>query len=193
MCNEGKMLDIQGVLDFVGARRVGVYVAHPDDETLWAGGLLAALPSTTIVYACSIPVRDPERAARFFDACAALDVQGRLLPHPEVLGGSLTHLDLYKDTMEKFDVILTHGINGEYGHLHHIQVHTWVLRNTRRHVLLFGDAPGYELDDDLVKKKMDALACYDHCSPTDRGKTKYDALVELYGISNIKREGYEIA
>ena len=103
-------------------RSVVVVVAHPDDETLWAGGYLAAHPGTTIV-CCSVPEKDPQRVRPFFEVCRQLKAR------PVVAAASLAAneetLDLWPAQLiaEQFDLILTHNRLGEYGHGHHIDVH----------------------------------------------------------------------
>ena len=53
-------------------RQVAVVVAHPDDETLWAGGLLLGHPewSPFIVTLCR--GQDPDRAPKFQRALECL-------------------------------------------------------------------------------------------------------------------------
>lgn len=101
-------------------QRNAVVVAHPDDESLWCGGLLARYSKLTdfTVFCCSIPIHDPVRAFHFFDACKVLGVEGRILPFVEQtrLTG-LSHISLLD-----YDCVITHGPRGEYGHQHHKQV-----------------------------------------------------------------------
>jgi LmbE family N-acetylglucosaminyl deacetylase len=141
--------------------------AHPDDETLWAGGLLARfrhLPWT--VLCCSIPRLDPLRAWRFFDACAVLGVQGRLFPVTEKPPGEdlagLEHIDL-----AGFDCIVTHGKNAEYGHRQHAQVHRFIVNNHKdKRIIGFGWRPGGRgeltlgLSPAEAEQKRIALDCY---------------------------------
>ena len=55
-----------------------VIVAHPDDETLWAGGTILMHPETnwTIVVLCK--KNDPDRSVRFNRALDLLQAQGRM-------------------------------------------------------------------------------------------------------------------
>ena len=70
--------------DILG-RNPTIIVAHPDDETMWAGGLIAtyhALNWTAIC--CTIPRLDPARAWDWFGACKKLGIRERLLwPYQE--------------------------------------------------------------------------------------------------------------
>lgn len=162
--------------------RVGIFVAHPDDETIWAGGLLSVLHRPT-VYACSIPFRDPIRVQKFFDACCSLNVDGRILPHSEAIQEPFPYLDAYTHLLHEFGLLVTHNASGEYGHHHHKQIHDWVVDNAKCPILCFGygEHEGFELDSLSKWEKTAALNCYNHKSITDGGMTKADALRRVYG------------
>ncbi len=100
--------------------RVAVIVAHPDDETLWAGGLLLSHPewSPFIVTLCR--GEDPERAPKFFKAVDYLGgtgAMGNLDDGPDQFPLSSKHVE---DTIlsllpgTTFDILLTHAPQGEY-------------------------------------------------------------------------------
>lgn len=165
-----------------------VIVAHPDDETLWAGGFIASHPGVTVI-CCTVPRRDPERAIRFFDACRVLGAFPVLIPFVEPPANeSIEHLDLLE--LEGFDWVVTHNHKGEYGHQHHKDVYEWVESHTACPMYVFG----YEMEGEPAiktsisgvfgKVKIEALQCYDHCSPSDNGKTKWEALLDTYNISS---------
>jgi LmbE family N-acetylglucosaminyl deacetylase len=104
-----------------------VIVAHPDDETLWAGGLLLSHPewSPTIVTLCRGD--DLDRAPRFRRALACLRAQGAmgtLDDGPDQLPldtGSVQDAILALLPEREYDLLLTHGPEGEY---------TWHRRHT---------------------------------------------------------------
>lgn len=100
--------------------RVAVIVAHPDDETIWAGGLLLSHPewSTCIVTLCR--GKDPDRAPKFHRALERLGAIGAMgdvndgpaqvpLPSTTIQDAILTLLP-WRD----FDLLLTHAPDGEY-------------------------------------------------------------------------------
>lgn len=98
-----------------------VIVAHPDDETLWAGGSIILHPQWrwTIVALCR--ARDPDRSPRFVRALGRLGAQtgrmGNLDDSPEQLPlqqalVQQSILNLLEQT--RFDIIITHSVYGEY-------------------------------------------------------------------------------
>lgn len=164
-----------------GAKRgLGIF-AHPDDESLWCGGLIARADVEWTIVCCSIPPRDPVRAYKFFLACETLGAKGRLLPFPEE-SFIVDDRTMYVDFSD-FDFVLTHGAAGEYGHAHHIALHDLI--RERVPVVRFIGYGGkgrftVPLDETLRAKKLAALKCYDHVSVSD-GTLKWQALLDYYG------------
>lgn len=159
-------------------------VAHPDDESLWFGGLLAAEPGDWTVICCSIPRTDPIRAWKFFDACDVLGAKARMIPAVETAPGeALKFVD--QIDLSAFEQIVTHGAVGEYGHGHHLQLNRVLRARYPGKVLTgcYGKAPGPKriaLSEHQLGIKMAALRCYDHTSPSD-GQPKWRALLDRYG------------
>lgn len=176
------------MVDLVGDNSVLV-VAHPDDECLWFGGLLARWGSKFTVICCSIPVHDPIRADKFHDACSVFGASSEIIPHSEIEPLRLDLLDL-----DSYDTIVTHGPGGEYGHLQHKEVSAYI---AARWPHAIGSAYGAQSRDMLLKLaddewalKIKALHCYDHVSRTDR-KPKWEALLDAYnGKFDLRSEPY---
>ncbi len=97
-----------------------VIVAHPDDETLWAGGTILMRPESewTIVTLCR--KSDSDRAPRFYrvmERLCATGVMGDVDDGPEqtpLNGRKVQAAILELLPSNSFDVILTHGLHGEY-------------------------------------------------------------------------------
>jgi hypothetical protein len=97
-----------------------VIVAHPDDETLWAGGMILMHPQVrwSIVTLCRRS--DRERAGRFFKAMEYLGAQGQMGdlddgPQQKPLNEREVEDTIIKLLPSgKFDLIITHSLFGEY-------------------------------------------------------------------------------
>lgn len=95
-------------------------VAHPDDETLWAGGTVLMHPDWqwTVITLCRRS--DPDRAPRFFRALQELGAQGAMgdlndEPSQPPLDDSLIE-ETVRSLLSRtnFSLLLTHGPQGEY-------------------------------------------------------------------------------
>jgi LmbE family N-acetylglucosaminyl deacetylase len=111
-----------------------VIVAHPDDETLWMGGLMLLHPQTrwTVIALCR--KSDPDRSARFMrvmEYLGAKGIMGDLDDSPEQK--PLAEREIRKTIlsllpMDRFDLVLTHSRWGEYTrHLRHEETSRAVL------------------------------------------------------------------
>jgi len=100
--------------------RAAVVVAHPDDETLWAGGTVRMHPDWqwTVVSLCR--ATDPDRAPRVLRAVQELGGMGKmgnLDDGPEQLPLDETEVQQVLLSLlpsEHFDFVLTHSPYGEY-------------------------------------------------------------------------------
>jgi LmbE family N-acetylglucosaminyl deacetylase len=110
-------------------KRVGVIVAHPDDETLWAGGTLLLHPAWQVTIITLCRGDDLDRAPKFARVCAALGAEGRMGTLDD--GPTQAPLDpgLVQQTIRDlldgadFDLLFTHGPDGEYTwHRRHVEV-----------------------------------------------------------------------
>lgn len=110
-------------------KSIVVIVAHPDDETLWAGGIMLEHPLNNWFIVCLCRASDRDRAARFKNALVLLKAQGVMgdlddgpNQHP------LDEKELEDEILRllpctHFDLILTHDSVGEYTrHLRHEEV-----------------------------------------------------------------------
>ena len=180
----------------LSGRRRALVVAHPDDEAMWFAGAVIRHPGDWTIICCSIPLRDPARAYKFFDACHVLGAKGRLIPFQESPATQpMKNLGLLD--LSGFDVIVTHNRAGEYGHQHHRSVHENIVTRWPDRVVVsgygLGQPPDFEvaLNDAQWQRKLDAIRCYDHVSPSDHGVPKSTALIARYGATfNLRSEPY---
>lgn len=119
-----------------------VIVAHPDDETLWAGGTLLSHPEVqwTIVTLCR--ARDPDRTSRFYQACELYRAEGRMADLDDGPKQVPLSDDRVQETIlhllpfQRYDLILTHGRRGGYTrHLRHEEVSSAVTALCGMHCL----------------------------------------------------------
>ena len=110
-------------------KSVAVIVAHPDDETLWAGGTILSNPSWKCFIVCLCRKSDAERAAKFYKALQFLKSEG-------IMGDLDDEPDqkpLDKKEVERaimhllpkthFDLVVSHNPSGEYTrHIRHEEV-----------------------------------------------------------------------
>lgn len=100
--------------------RVAVVVAHPDDETLWAGGLLLSHPewSTFVLTLCR--GEDPDRSERFRQALSRLGACGAMGNLDDGVDQFPLSTQRVQDAIlsllpkRDFDLLLTHAPQGEY-------------------------------------------------------------------------------
>lgn len=115
--------------------RVAVLVAHPDDETLWAGGTLLMHGGWKISVGTLCRAGDADRAPRFFRALDRLGAKGTMADLDDGPAQAPLADEAVSSTLqslvpqERLDLILTHAPKGEYTrHLRHEEVARSVLK-----------------------------------------------------------------
>jgi len=171
--------------------KVVVLVAHPDDETLWAGGTLLRQGEWTTFVGTLCRAGDDDRAPRFFRALDLLGAKGAMAdlddgPDQKPLDESHVRTSLLSLVpREHFDLVLTHSPRGEYTrHLRHEEVSRSVLRMwacgeiQSRELWLFAyddeggrRLPRSERDADVVVELSDEV-----------WSVKRDLLTRIYGF-----------
>lgn len=116
-------------------KSVVVIVAHPDDETLWAGGTILSHPFWNVYIISLCRASDTDRAPKFKEVLKVLKAEGRMgdlddgpdqdpLDEKEV---EETIIGLFPP--QHFDLIISHNPNGEYTrHLRHEEVSKAVIK-----------------------------------------------------------------
>ncbi|MBN2348141.1 MAG: PIG-L family deacetylase [Bacteroidales bacterium] len=108
------------------AKSVAVIVAHPDDETLWAGGTILSHPSWQWFIVCLCRGSDKDRAPRFYNALKVLKsdgVMGDLDDGPDqkpLEEKEVEDVILNLLPSKHFDLVISHNPSGEYTrHIRH--------------------------------------------------------------------------
>lgn len=107
-------------------------VAHPDDESIFFGGLLAETARSQAWHVVCVTDgngegRAGERSKEFIKACQMLGVaRHEQLNFPDAPGERID-VEKLQEQLERlkeqgFERVYTHGIIGEYGHKHHQDV-----------------------------------------------------------------------
>jgi len=169
-----------------------VVVAHPDDETLWAGGTMLLHPDSCWTVVTLTRKSDPDRAPRFHKALErynARGVMGDLDDGPEQKPlGTVEVQDAIMDLLpsDRLDLLLTHGPWGEYtSHKRHEEVSRAIrtLRQSER--LRVGEIWMFAYDDKGGKRLPQPLPDADAYVrlPQEVWREKYRLITEVYGFA----------
>jgi LmbE family N-acetylglucosaminyl deacetylase len=116
-------------MDNKSIKSVAIIVAHPDDESLWAGGTILTHPSWKCFIISLCRKKDEDRANKFYKVLKELHAIGNMgdlddEPEQKPLSNNeveVAILDLLPQT--HFDLIITHNPHGEYTkHIRHEEV-----------------------------------------------------------------------
>jgi LmbE family N-acetylglucosaminyl deacetylase len=175
-----------------GFHNCAVIVAHPDDETLWAGGTILMNPRLewTIITICRAD--DPDRAQRFYRTLELLGAHGAMGDlddgprQPPLSPDRVEQTILSLLPRHTFDLVITHNPRGEYTrHRRHEETARAVAalladgRLTADHALTFAyeDAAGSYLPRPIPNP--DFLLDL----PEDVWQKKYRIVTDAYGFT----------
>jgi LmbE family N-acetylglucosaminyl deacetylase len=172
--------------------KCAVIVAHPNDETLWAGGTLLLHPDTkwTIITMCG--KNDPDRAARFFKAVEQYNAKGVMGDLDDGPGQTPLDFMLVQKTIlellpsERFDLVITHSKWGEYTrHLRHEETAKAVFNLWNSDRLHANQVWSFAYEDGNKKYLPRAArdADYPVELPEQIWQQKYQTITEIYGFT----------
>lgn len=178
-------------------KTVAIIVAHPDDETLWAGGTILNYPYWKYFIVCLSRVTDPERAPRFYNALKILKsdgVMGDLDDGPDqkpLAENEVEQAILQLLPLKHYDLIITHNPTGEYTkHLRHEEISKAVITLWQAKKIMADELWTFAYEDgnkQYYPKPIEKATIYR--TLTKRiWLQKYSIITQTYGF---EKEGWE--
>jgi LmbE family N-acetylglucosaminyl deacetylase len=169
-----------------------IVAAHPDDETLWAGGTILIHPEAiwTIVTLCRRS--DADRRAKFFNVLREYGAEGAMGDLDDGPEQNPLDKELVKKTItdllgrKKFDLVITHSAEGEYTrHLRHEETAEAVADLYRAGLLKTDKVWSFAYEDGSGAYPARAIEKADIYLqlPDDIWQEKYKIITELYGFA----------
>ncbi len=172
-------------------RTIAVIVAHPDDETLWAGGTILENPSNDWFIVCLSRAGDPDRSRRFYDALKVMKVKGIMGDMED--GPDQEPLDIKKLEAEilhllppvQYELIITHDVSGEYTrHKRHEEVNKAVMTLWHENKISTNEVWTFAYEDNNAKyfpKAIDYAPIFETLTESI-WQQKYNLITQTYGF-----------
>lgn len=172
-------------------KTIVVIVAHPDDETLWAGGTILSHPAFEWYIVSLCRGNDSNRAPKFYQALKILKAKGsmsdlddgpeqRPLSEKEVENAILDLLPA-----KHFDLVISHNPAGEYTrHIRHEEIGKAVINLWNTNKIAANEYWAFAYEDDNKKyfpKPIENASIYSILTKQIWQK-KYSIITETYGF-----------
>ncbi len=169
-------------------------VAHPDDETIWAGGTVLMHPGWQWIVISLCRASDQNRAPRFQQAVQELGGTGRMgdlddgpeqLPLPEA---EVQQMLLSLLPPEHFDLVVTHSPYGEYTrHRRHEETSRAVVSLWEKGLIRTGEVRMFAYEDSGKGGRDDLPQAIKTAHlvvqlPENTWREKYRTITEIYGF-----------
>ncbi len=175
------------------SRKVALIVAHPDDETLWAGGTILSHPGWECFIVCLCRGSDQDRAPRFKQALKALKsegVMGDLDDGPDqkpLKEGEVENAILELLPQKYFDLVISHHPSGEYTrHIRHEETGQAVIRLWHAGRISAGEHWVFAYEDgnkEYLPRPMETAALYRTLTKRIWNR-KYSIITGIYGFDS---------
>lgn len=178
-------------------KQVAIIVAHPDDETLWAGGTILSHPEWHCYVISLCRKNDADRAPKFRRVLDALHADGDMgdmddAPDQTPLADGVVEkaiLDLLPH--KEFDLIVTHSIFGEYTrHRRHEEIGRAVIRLWHKCKVRTKELQAFAYEDrhrEYLPVVIGDAPIY-YSLPNDLWKRKYEIINRIYGFNETSWE-----
>jgi len=178
-------------MDRNSSKNVALIVAHPDDETLWAGGTVLSHPSWNCFIVCLCRGSDADRYPRFAQALKVLKAEGIIGdlddgPEQKPLDDKeiqQTILDLLPANY--FDLLISHHPAGEYTrHIRHEETGKAVISLWHSGKISAGELWAFAYEDgqkNYLPRPIETAGIYNALSKRI-WRRKYSIISEIYGF-----------
>jgi LmbE family N-acetylglucosaminyl deacetylase len=178
-------------MDRLSAKTAAVIVAHPDDETLWAGGTILSHPEWNWFIVCLCRGNDEDRSPRFYNALNILKaegIMGSMDDGPEqkpIDENEIGHAILNLLPVNHFDLVISHNPTGEYNrHIRHEETGKAVIMLWNSNKISTEELWTFAYTDSNKKHLPVAVENADICQTLAKRiwQQKYRIITETYGF-----------
>ncbi|MFD2670545.1 PIG-L deacetylase family protein [Marinicrinis sediminis] len=137
-------------------------VAHPDDECIFGGHALLIEKGWKVI--CLTNGTHPVRSVEYKKVMTELGVSYEMWNYPDLWGGDFDRNSLKQKLTQtlnnqSYQKIVTHNLNGEYGHSQHRALSEIMHELVRENLFVFGTSHTM-LPYQIIQKKIQLLSYY---------------------------------
>ena len=183
-------MDLYKFFSLNGYQKVAVIVAHPDDETLWAGGTVLVNPDVEWSVHCICRKSDPDRSRKFRNAMKMFKAAGAMGDVYDGLNQEPDRGEVEREIIEifpgqEYDAVITHSPFGEYTrHARHEEVSRAVIKLFREGYFSARELWMFAYEDGGKKYLPRAIEQADvlYELPKDIFEIKYKMITDIFGF-----------
>ena len=158
-------------------------VAHPDDEMLWGGMELIKDKKWKVV--CVTNGHNNKRRNEFINIMNKLSLNYEIWSYEDIYRNYNLNQNIYKDIgilLEdpKIKYIVTHNVNGEYGHIHHKKIFQVVMNKSKKPVYVFN------YTNEKINKNLEKKFLYQEKKKITKNYKSQIKIINYYLSKNIE-------